>query len=143
MKPEKKTAVIRYIETGEVIFTDIVHRLTPLQRKKHIQNILEITKKNPKIVFYMIDDEKFPVKNKFAYMSIFSNRYKAFIKNPNRYHCNQGPFFYSIRSTAFISNMTGYFDQLKNSPACTRYGHKELNDFYHKYAALINRMIDL
>jgi hypothetical protein len=39
--------------------------------------------------------------------------------------------------------MTGYFDQLKNSPACTRYGHKELNDFYHKYAALINRMIDL
>ena len=138
-----KTAVIRYIETGEVIFTDIVHRLTPLQRKKHIQNILEITKKNPKIVFYMIDDEKFPVKNKFAYMSIFNNRYKAFIKNPNRYHCDRGPFFYSIRSTAFISNMTAYFDQLRNSPVCTRYGHKELNDFYQKYSALINRMIDL
>lgn len=138
-----KTALIRYIETGEIIFTDVVHRLSPEQRKSHIQNVLEVSQKNPNIVFYLIDDEKLPVKNRLAYLSVFNNRKKAFMKNPNRYHCDSGPFFYSINDSSMIHNMTAFFDELKTKPVCLRFGYKDLLSFYTKYSSLINRMIDL
>ncbi|MDO5132205.1 MAG: hypothetical protein Q4D81_04365 [Eubacteriales bacterium] len=138
-----KTSLLRYMETGEIIFTDVVHRLTPEQRKNHIRNILDVTKNNPNIVFYLIDDEKLPVKNRLAYLSVFNNREKAFMKNPNRYHYGSGSFFYSIRSGELIRYMTDYFDDLKNTPFCTRYRHRELLSFYEKYSSLIIRMIDL
>ena len=138
-----KTSLIRYMETGEIIFTDVVHCLTPQERKSHIQHVLNITAKNPNIAFYLIDDEKFEEKNKLFYMSVFSNRSKAFIKNPNRYHHDCGPFFYSILSDDMIGQMTDYFDWLKNSHYCKRYTHEELSAFYNKYSTLINRMIDL
>ncbi|MDO5133130.1 MAG: hypothetical protein Q4D81_09130 [Eubacteriales bacterium] len=138
-----KTALLRYMETGEIIFTDVVHRLTPEQRKSHVLNVLEVTRKNPNIVFYLIDDEKFQTKNPLAYLSVFNNREKAFLKNPNRYHCENGPFFYSIRDNNLISKMGEFFDDLKTTPVCSRYGHEELQAFYDKYSSLINRMIDL
>ena len=138
-----KTAILRYIETGEIIFTDIVHRLTPEERKLHLQNVLEVARKNPNIVFYLIDDEKFPEKNQLAYLSVFNNRQTAFLKNPNRYRCDYGPFFYSVRDNLMISKMTEFFDNLRKTPACSRYGYKELQAFYDNYASMINRMIDL
>lgn len=138
-----KTALLRYIETGEIIFTDVVHRMTPHQRKVHVQNVLDVTKRNPNIVFYLIDDEKFQVKNPLAYMSVYNNRHKAFMKNPNRYHCENGAFFYSIRDKNMIDNMTDYFEVLRNSEYCTRFGYDELQAFYDKYQSMFNRMINL
>ena len=42
-----------------------------------------------------------------------------------------------------ISKMTEFFDNLRKTPACSRYGYKELQAFYDNYASMINRMIDL
>lgn len=138
-----KSALFRYIETGEIIFTDVVHRMTSDQRKSHLRNVLEVTRKNPNIVFYLIDDEKFSVKNPLAYLSVFNNRQKAFLKNPNRYHCENGAYFYSIRDDALIGHMAEYLDQLKTTEYCTRFGYEELQSMYDKYSSMINRMIDL
>lgn len=138
-----KSALFRYIETGEIIFTDVVHRMTPAQRKSHLHNVLEVTRRNPNIVFYLIDDEKFQPKNPLAYLSVFNNRQKAFLKNPNRYHCENGTYFYSLRDDDLIRNMTKYFDHFKTTEYCTRFGYEELQAFYERYASLINRMIDL
>ena len=117
--------------------------MTPAQRKSHLHNVLEVTRRNPNIVFYLIDDEKFQPKNPLAYLSVFNNRQKAFLKNPNRYHCENGTYFYSLRDDDLIRNMTKYFDHFKTTEYCTRFGYEELQAFYERYASLINRMIDL
>ena len=138
-----KTALFRYIETGEIIFTDVVHRLTPSQRKSHLNNILEVTRRNPNIVFYLIDDEKFESKNPLAYLSVFNNRQKAFMKNPNRYHCENGTYFYSIRDDDLIRNMTQFLDHFKETDVCSRFAYEDLQQIADKYSSMIIRMIDL
>lgn len=122
-----------------------VHIKAVFENKRHIGFFVRdiISEISVVELYRMIDDEKFPEKNQLAYLSVFNNRQKAFLKNPNRYRCDYGPFFYSVRDNLMISKMTEFFDNLRKTPACSRYGYKELQAFYDNYASMINRMIDL
>lgn len=138
-----KSSLLRYLETGEILFTDFACRLSPAQRKSHIRNILEICHSNPDITFYLIDDERLPGLQHRASLSVFNNRKKAFLKNPSRFSSGQGPRFYSVSSDILIQDLTDYLDGLKESPHCTRYDGASLQAIYERYASLLNRMIDL
>lgn len=138
-----KSSLLKYIEDGELIFTDVVYNMSPEQRKLHIQKVLDITRKNPNIRFYVIDEEYLPNIQHLLHTSVFTNRKKMFLKNPGRYHSTVGPHLYSILSDVLIQEICAYFDNLHTRPFCFTYDADRLEQFYEKYGSLIERMIDL
>ena len=138
-----KSSLLKYMEDGEIIFADIVYNMTPEERKLHIQKVLNTSKINPKIHFYIIDEELLPGVQHLMKVSLFNNRKKMFLKFPARYHTHIGPRFYSVLSDAFIKETTEFMDELKTSPYCIEYDAEKLQQFYDKYGSMVCRMIDL
>lgn len=138
-----KSSLLKYMEDGEIIFADIVYNMTPEERKLHIQKVLDITQKNPKIHFYVIDEELLPNVQHLLHVSVFNNRKKLFLKFPDRYHNAVGPRFYSVQSDQFIRATSEFLDELKTAPFCLGYGAEDLQKFVEKYGSLVYRMIDL
>ena len=138
-----KSSLMKYMEDGEIIFADVVYNMTAEERKLHIQKVLEITKKNPNIHFYVIDDEYLPNVQHLLHTSIFNNRKKLFLKNPDRYHTEIGPHFYAVLSDQLIKEVSDFFDTLKSHPYCFSYDAEGIQKFTEKYGSLVYRMIDL
>lgn len=138
-----KSSLMRYMEDGEIIFTDVVYNMTAEERKFHIQKVLNITKKNPNIRFYVIDDELLPSVQHLLHTSVFNNRKKLFLKNPDRYHMDIGPHFYSVLSDQIIKDTSALFEHIKSEPFCSEYDAEGINKFAEKYGSLVYRMIDL
>ncbi len=138
-----KSSLMKYMEDGEIIFADVIYNMTPEERKLHIEKVLEITKKNPNIHFYVIDDEYLPNVQHLLHTSVFNNRKKLFLKNPERYHTEIGPHFYSVLSDQLIKEVSDFLDKLKNHPYCFFYDAEGIQKFAEKYGSLVYRMIDL
>lgn len=138
-----KSSLMKYMEDGEIIFADVVYNMTPEERKLHIQKVLDITKKNPNIHFYVIDDEYLPNVQHLLHTSVFNNRKKLFLKNPERYHTDIGPHFYSVLSDQLIKEISDFLDNLKTHPHCFSYDAEGIQRFAEKYGSLVHRMIDL
>ena len=138
-----KSSLMKYIDDGEIIFADVIYHMTPEERKLHIENVLALTKKNPKIQFYVIDDEQLVNTQQMMHFAIFNNRRKMFLKNPSRYHTETGPYFYTVLSDTLIQKISAYLDGMKDSEYCQHYDAERLQAFYDKYGTLVCRMIDL
>ena len=138
-----KSSLLKYMEDGEIIFADVVYNMTPEERKLHIQKVLDITKKNPNIHFYVIDDEYLPNVQHLLHTSVFNNRKKLFLKNPERYHTDIGPHLYSVLSDQMIKEVNDFLDNLKSHPYCFFYDSEGIQKFAEKYGSLVYRMIDL
>lgn len=138
-----KSSLMKYMEDGEIIFADTVYNMTPEERKLHIQRVLDITKNNPNIRFYVIDDEYLPNVQHLLHTSVFNNRKKLFLKNPERYHTNIGPYFYAALSDRLIKEVSDFFDNIKSHPYCFAYDAEAIEKFAEKYGSLVYRMIDL
>ena len=138
-----KSSLMKYIDDGELIFADVVYHMTPEERKLHIENVLALSKKNRNIQFYVIDDEQLVNNHQGLHFSIFNNRKKLFLKNPDRYHTDIGPYFYSVLSDQLIQRISSYLDGLRNADYCSHYEAESLQAFYDKYSSLVYRMIDL
>lgn len=101
---------MKYIDDGEIIFADVVYHMTPEERKLHIENVLALAKGNPNIHFYVIDDEQLVNTQHLIHFAIFNNRKKLFLKNPERYHTDVGPYFYSVLSDTLVQKISAYLD---------------------------------
>lgn len=138
-----KSSLMKYIDDGEIIFADVVYHMTPEERKLHIENVLALSKKNPNIQFYVVDDEQLVNTQHLMKFALFNNRKKLFLKNPERYHTNIGPYFYSVLSDHLIQKISDYLDDVQNADYCKHYNAESLQAFYDKYGSLVCRMIDL
>lgn len=138
-----KSSLLKYVEDGEIIFADIVYNMTPEERKLHIEKVLNITKANPKIHFYAIDEELLPNIQHLMNISVFNNRKKLFLKIPGRYHKEVGPRFYMVISDQFINATSDFMDELKSASCCLSFDSETLDTFYERYGSMICRMIDL
>lgn len=138
-----KSDLIKYIEDGEFYFTDIVYRMSIEERKKHIEHVLELCKKNDKINFYIIDDEDIPYSHRYIKFSIYNNNSKLFLKNTVRFYSPYGPQFYSILSENIISGITECINAAKDLPICRHYPASSLEGFMNQYGAMVYRMLSL
>ena len=134
---------MKYIDDGEIIFADVVYHMTPEERKLHIENVLALAKGNPNIHFYVIDDEQLVNTQHLIHFAIFNNRKKLFLKNPERYHTDVGPYFYSVLSDTLVQKISAYLDSIRTADYCSHYDAESLQAFYDKYGSLVYRMIDL
>lgn len=138
-----RSSLSQYIENGEIIFACIFYTLTPEERKLHIQNTLNILKKNPNIHFYVIDDEFTPTFPRNLQTSIYCNDKELFLKNTGLSHENGGPMYYTILSRPVQKRIDEFFDMIKSKPYCYAFNADDVQILYKKYQTLIERMINL
>ena len=113
------------------------------ERKLHIQKILDMTKKNPNIRFYVIDDDCLPEMQHLFGASVYSNRRKIFLKNLWRLKEEQEAQFYCVDSEHLTGEIVGFFDRLRDSVYCYSFDADGLQRFADRYGSMINRMLDL
>ena len=138
-----KSSLMKYMEDGEIIFADVVYTMTPEQRKLHIQNAMEMARKNKDITLYVIDDDMIPGVQHLLRMAIYNNGKTMFLKCPQRYHSETGPRFYTVLSDTLTETASRVFDEIKESPYCYKFDIKGMEDFMDKYGSMVNRIIEL
>lgn len=138
-----KSTLLKYLEDGELYFTDVMHKMTTDERKAHIDNILKLYTKNESLNFYIIDEEKIPYSTKLVNFSLFNNHKKLFLKNIRRFNSDFGPQFYSILNESLINGITNYIDGLKSSDAVICYPASSLPEFMERYGGMVYRMLSL
>ena len=138
-----KSALLKYLEDGEIVFLDVVYNMSVPERKLHIQKILDMTKKNPNIRFYVIDDDCLPEMQHLFGASVYSNRRKIFLKNLWRLKEEQEAQFYCVDSEHLTGEIVGFFDRLRDSVYCYSFDADGLQRFADRYGSMINRMLDL
>jgi len=138
-----KSSLLRYIEDGEIYFTDILHRMSVSEREQHIQHVLEMCKVNKNINFYIIDEDNIPFSQHVFSFALFNNHKKLFLKNTNRFYTDFGPQFYSIMNASLINGITKSIDSIKTVDACTHYPAESLQDFMDRYGGMVYRMLSL
>ncbi|MDD5945317.1 MAG: hypothetical protein PUD43_06350 [Clostridia bacterium] len=138
-----KSTLLKYIEDGELYFTDVMHRMTVDERKAHIAHVLKEYSQNENLNFYIIDEEKIHFPTKLINFSLFNNHKKLFLKNINRFHCEYGPQFYSILNEKIIADITKYMDELKDYDSVTHYNATSLPEFMDRYGGMVYKMLSL
>ena len=138
-----KSTLLKYIEDGELYFTDVMHKMSVEERKAHLDHVLEMCEKNPNINFYVIDEEKISTSPQLMKFSLFNNHKKLFMKNIRRFHTDFGPQFYSILNEGLINMITEYMDDIKNLDSVTNYPASSLPDFMDRYGGMVYRMLSL
>lgn len=138
-----KSTLLKYIEDGELYFTDVMHKMSVEERKAHLDHVLEMCEKNPNINFYVIDEEKISTSPQLMKFSLFNNHKKLFMKNIRRFHTDFGPQFYSILNEGLINMITEYMDDIKNLDSVTNYPASSLPNFMDRYGGMVYRMLSL
>ena len=138
-----KSTIMKYIENGELYFTDVMHRMTVEERKAHLDHLLEVCRKNENLNFYVIDEEKIPYLQKLINFALFNNHKKLFLKNINRFKTDFGPQFYSILNEGLINDITQSIEELKNAEAVTNYPAQSVPEFMERYGGMVYRMLSL
>lgn len=138
-----KSTLLRYIEDGEIYFTDIMHRMSVSEREQHIQHVLDMCKTNKNINFYVIDEESIPFSQHGFTFALFNNHKKLFLKNTKRFYTDFGPQFYSIMNESLINNITKSIDSIRGIDACYHYPAESLQEFMDRYGGMVYRMLSL
>ncbi len=138
-----KSSLLKYLEDGEIVFLDVVYHMSVPERKLHIQNVLDITKKNPNIHFFVIDDDCLPEMQHLFGASVYSNRRKIFLKNLWSLKEESEAQFYCVDSEQMTGDIVGFLDRLRDSVYCYPFDADTLQKFIDRYGSMINRMLDL
>lgn len=138
-----KSALLKYLEDGEIVFLDVVYKMSVPERKLHIQKVLDMTKKNPNIKFYVIDDDCLPEMQHLFGAAVYSNRRKIFLKKLWNLQEENEAQFYIIDSEQLTSGIISYLDRVKDSVYCYPFDAESLQRFADRYGSMISRMLDL
>lgn len=138
-----KSSLLKYLEDGEIVFLDVVYKMSVPERKLHIQKVLDMTKKNPNIKFYVIDDDCLPEMQHLFGASVYSNRRKIFLKKLWNLQEENEAQFYIIDSEQLTSGIISYLDRVKDSVYCYPFDAESLQRFADRYGSMINRMLEL
>ena len=102
-----------------------------------------MTKKNPNIKFYVIDDDCLPEMQHLFGASVYSNRRKIFLKKLWNVQEEHEAQFYIVDSKQLTSGIISYLDRVKDSVYCYPFDAESLQRFADRYGSMINRMLDL
>ncbi len=137
-----KSAVLRYLETGELLFADILYRMSPAQRLSHLEKVKELVTKNPGIRFILLDDDGLSPEA-FPAFSVYLNPKKLFLKSPPAYRTGRGPLFYTVPGEALIHAAGSFLDALAEKPGSGVYDHRNVSELEARYGGMLRRMLTL
>lgn len=137
------TSLLRYIETGYMFFTDLEYQTTTDERKAHFDNILEIMKKNPRIIMGILQSSIETAAYHESNLAFYSNLSSAFLKKHRQYVKNDASPFYIISNKRLLDNFQDSFYRLKNLPIYHQYSVEEIKEKYETYKSFISRALAL
>ena len=137
-----KSVLMKYIEEGEIFYTNIRYNLSVEQRKNHALKIVECMKKNSNIKIIILDDELLNYDPDFFRISAYANNKKVFLKKNLK--CKQGdlPLFYTIINEKLVRYINQYLISIKDKDFCTEYDAAAIEHILEKYGTMYLRMIE-
>ena len=135
-----KSSLLRYLESGELIFADIFYQMTPAQRLEHLEAVKERLLGNPHIRFILLDDDALPAADQ-PFLSAYLNHKKLFLKNPSAYLTGKGPMFYTVQSEVLIQAARSFLDSLQRLPGSGVYSQEDVADLEGRYGGMLYRML--
>ena len=137
-----KSSVLRYLESGDLLFADIMYQMSPSERLEHLENIKKQVMHNPEIRFIVLDDDTFSPS--FApTFSVYINPQKLFLKNPAAYQTKKGPLFYTVQNETLLQAASQYLDSTLSHSSCKVYDSKSLEELENRYGGMLYRMLTL
>lgn len=137
-----KSALMKYIEDGEIFYTDIKYNLTIEQRKNHVFKVLESMKKNKNIKITILDDELLNYDGDFFKVSVNVNNKKVFLKKNLKGNSNCPPAIYSITNEKLVNYINEFILYVKDKDFCVEYDVDGINLAIEKYGKMVLRMIE-
>ena len=137
-----KSTLLRYLESGELIFADILCRMSPAQRLEHLEAVKERLLGNPNIRFHLLDDDALPAED-LPGLAAYLNPKKLFLKNPSAYLTGKGPLFYTVQSEVLIQAARGFLESLGTLPGSGTYDQRDLAELEGRYGGMLYRMLTL
>lgn len=138
-----KSALMKYIEEGEIFYTDIKYNLSIEQRKKHIFKIVEAMKKNDNIKITILNDELLNYDGNFFKISVYVNDKKAFFKKDLEHVGNMPLVVYTITNEKLVNYINQYLSFIRSSDLCVEYGIEEVELALEKYGKMFLRMLEV
>lgn len=133
-----RTGLLKYIETGEIYYCSLRAKLTTKEVEAHLNNIISVMKKNKNINFYIIGDNRSLQAMGLDKFNFFINENNMFFKKIS----DEG----DLTSTSLVTDFTIHnnihrsLEEIMESPFSKRYGVKELEGLFHKYAQVFKKM---
>lgn len=138
-----KSALLQYLEDGEIVFLDVPYHMSVGERKLHFERVLEMARQNPDIRFFVIDDDQFPGGQFPHGISLYSNRRRIFLKKLWHFQEESGSTFLFVDSELWVRAVVDFLDALKEKEYCYAYDSEELQHFSDRYGTMLMRMLDL
>ena len=137
-----KSALLRYLESGELLFADIPYRMSPGERLEHLEAVKERLLGDPGIRFYLLDDDGLPAEDRPAF-SAYLNPKKLFLKSPSAYLTGRGPMFYTVQSEPLIQAARSFLEGLGGQPGTRAYDCRDIPELEKRYGGMLYRMLTL
>ncbi|MCY6485870.1 hypothetical protein OW763_16285 [Clostridium aestuarii] len=137
-----KSALMKYIENGEIFYTNIMYNLSTEQRKNHVLKAVESMRKNSNIKITILDDELLNYDVDFFKISINANNKKIFLKKNLKNVYSEIPIIYTIINEKLVRHINECLLFIKNMDLCVEYNADEIELALEKYGTMFLRMIE-
>ena len=137
-----KSSLLRYLDSGELLFADIPYHMSYAQRLEHLENIKDRVLANHDIRFFVLDDDALPPGPQPGF-GVYLSPKKLFLKNPDAYLTGEGPMFYTVQSDALIQAARRYLKHLQSLSACRCFDHRDVPELERRYGGMIYRLLTM
>lgn len=137
-----KSALMKYIEEGEIFYTDVRYKLTTEQRKNHALKIVESMRKNNNIKITILNDELLNYDVNFFKISVNVNNKKVFLKKNLKDISGCAPSVYTIINENLVKYINEYLLLIKNKDFCVEYNVNAVEQIVEEYGNMFFRIME-
>ncbi len=137
-----KSALMKYIEEGDIFYTDVRYKLTIEQRKNHALKIVESMKKNNDIKITILNDELLNYDVNFFKISVNVNNKKVFLKKNLRGLSGCAPSVYTIINENLVKYINECLLLVKDQDFCTEYNVDAVEKIVEEYGNMFFRIME-
>ena len=134
--------LIRYIQTGELIFGDLKYQTNAQERKEQIVSLIKNMYKNPSIELYLISQQENVNDVNYYNLSYYSNQKIAYFKK-NKYLLKEYHFpIYLLKNSLLIQKFNEYFSTFKQAKFVHKYTAEKIENLYLTNKSLLERIME-
>ncbi|MCY6355549.1 hypothetical protein [Clostridium sp. ZS2-4] len=137
-----KSALMKYIEEGDIFYTDVRYKLPVEQRKAHAHKIVESMKKNNNIKITILNDELLNYDVNFFKISVNVNNKKVFLKKHLKGISSSVPSVYTIINENLVKYINEYLLMIKNKDFCAEYDVDAVEQAVEEYGNMFFRIME-
>jgi hypothetical protein len=138
-----KSAILKSFQEKKLYFMNVEYEISPEEVNEYYDYFIETLKANPKISFYIINDDTLDTGFLEYKISIYCNNTTVFLKNLLKLHERSDDFFSIINNSRLVRDINLTFEELKRSSICTRYSANEMNELWEKYRSLLFQIMNI